>query len=430
MEAKELIEMNPLFCMVTGEAGSGKTYLIREVIKQKPDWGLLCATTGTAARVLGEDVKTYNSSCGFFDLESLQASISRGTLSKNLKTIRKKYRRLIIDEASMIDAQVFELLVQQCQHAGLGLILVGDFLQLPPVQTWNKGKTYWLFKTNTWAQFDVLQLTSQWRHTNPSFLKALNLLRSGKGAEAIAHLKSAGVIFKPTGTADPHFNGTTIVATNSKRAMINKRCYDELDGEEYTYTTTRSGKQLYEWKEIAEQVTLRCNARVMILRNLYDKDTHELLQANGDTGLIIEMGEKSVTILRDDGETIEVEMFLSHNARTHSLIHSDGSREVIVDEEPSASIKYMPLTLAWALTTHKAQGLTIKHPCQIIFEDFFQSAAMVYVAISRVANPCHLTLVGAGDTGIDYETKQEVQIFDEPRIKTFCNMDKQCEAFV
>jgi ATP-dependent DNA helicase PIF1 len=454
MKSKDLLALKSPFVFITGPAGSGKSYLIRECINLDPRWAALTATTGVAARILGADVQTVHSQLGFFDANSLKTSRAKGTLAKNLKKLRRKFKRIVIDETSMLDAEVLGILIPACAEAGIGVILVGDFLQLPPVMEDNK-KTVWIFETAAWDKFknNVIILDTQYRHTNEDFIKGLNFLRVGNGEAAMPHLKKAGVKFLPGGELKP-FDGTSIVGTNKRREEINKWRYSNLTGNEYTFQTERVGFQSKDWKNIEESVSLKIGARVMVLRNLYgdlivdpdkkvDTDAiatqavlwnpdgstgikikpdqpvtkYSLLQANGDTGVVEQIFTEAnevlyVDVRRDDGVLIRVEVFEADNGKYHTEIDEHGHRTRIMDEAPTGWVTYLPLTQAWALTVHKSQGLTLSHPTQIILEEFYKKPAMVYVACSRVKNPQHLSLVGA-----------ELPVNGSPWLRWLCNAD-------
>lgn len=456
MKGKELLKVSCPFLLITGAAGSGKTFLVREAMNLNPKWGVLSATTGVAALVLGTnviggDVKTIHSTLGFFDAESLEKSRAAGTLAKNLKRLRKKFKRIVIDESSMLDSRVLEILVPACEEAGIGIVLTGDFLQLPavpPKKPQTKAWEPWLFKTEAFKKFEVVRLDTQHRQTNPDFIKALNHLRVGDGDAAVPHLKAAGVTFVEK--AAYGFEGTTITGTKEIMDKINNVEYVKLSGDEHAYETVRGGhpseQDILEWENIPSSVDLKVGTRVMVLRNLYgekvadlskkvdtdaadyqqvlfnpdgsggvvskDKDKrlgHALLQSNGDTGVVTDIGETGVTILRDDGSTVRVDMFTIDNGKYHTEIGDKGERIKITDEEPTAWVTYLPVRKAWAINAHKVQGLTIEHPTRVLIWDMF-GTAMVYVAVSRVKNPKHLTLVAAeevinGATQIHWKTK-------------------------
>lgn len=432
MTPDELIHIDPKFAAILGPAGSGKTWLIREVLKQHPDFGIITATTGAAARVLGSDIRTLHSTLGIFDGASMATSHHKGDLVDVLKNIRKTYERIVVDECSMLSRQVLEVLIRACDQTGMGLILVGDFAQLPPIEKDYNGKlSNWIFKSPAWERFEnnTILLKTQYRFDDADFITAINFLRAGQGEEAIPFLEKAGVTFEPQGSPLNGFQGTCIVATNKRRNYINSDRYDSLDTEEREYKTTRRGpQQLEEWDEIPESVKLKVGARVMILRNLYDEDTEELLQGNGEVGVITKLYEGAVTVLRDsDGKEVDVEMLKAHNGRQHK--GHDGEKHFkVIDKKPNSFCEYMPLALSWAMTTHKCQGLTIKTKTKILFEDFFKSPAMVYVACSRVSDPKNLTLVG-GDTRV-MSPDGPVEVYEVPQLKTLCNTDSNVKKFL
>jgi hypothetical protein len=497
MKTKELLKVKSPFLFITGPAGSGKTFLVREALNLNPKWGVLTATTGVAARVLGTNVQnatvqTVHSTLGFGDMESFFKSQEKGSLRKVLKYLRKKHKRLIIDESSMLRSEMFEVLCAECEEVGMGLVITGDFLQLPAIYDVKKegpkpsGWKQWLFETPSWEKFkeSTIRLDTQYRHQQGSaFLDALNLLRAGKGKDAIPFLKQAGVKFVPGGSTgyalDPTFNGMTLVGRRETRNLTNTLFYGKLPSQEYVCKTKRWGdwqkKDWYEWtkEDFPDEVKLKAGTRVMITRNLYglvpidpfkkvdtdaldiqpvlfnadgssgafvvtkDAETEELtdvqlmdhnlqrglIQANGDTGVIEEVGEidgkLAFAVQRDDDPPhtlVYVQACTEDNSISHYEIE-DGHRVKIVYQKATAWISYMPLQQAWASTIHKAQGLTINHPTRVIIPDMWGNA-MVYVACSRVKNPADLTLVGADEMIADGSmTRLEHYCKTDPAVK-------------
>jgi ATP-dependent DNA helicase PIF1 len=412
--------------MVTGPAGSGKTYNIRKILETDPSWGLVAATTGPAARVLGSGVPTIHSALGFFDQKSIERAASDGTLRKNVRTRRAKYDRIIIDEASMLSSEMFDLILIACEAEDMGLILVGDFLQLPPVTKDNKPPS-WLFKSKNWARFakNTVKLATQYRHTNADFIKGLNFLRAGKGGLALPHLQKAGVTFPPVPTqGNPDtFDGVVLTATIGSRDNINRRRYDAIDEKEVTYNTERWGKQDKDWKDIRDTVSLKVGCRVMILRNLYEEVNGRttLTQANGETGIVTYLDASEVIVQRDDGSVVKVVMQKTDNATRRTLLNHDESRVTETLTNATGGVDYMPLALAFAVNVHKAQGLTITAKTQMpIWQDeFWKHPAMIYVAASRVKNPEDLLIVGA-----------DMLWREGPLLEEQCKMDTNCTQWV
>jgi ATP-dependent DNA helicase PIF1 len=428
------------YIFVTGAAGSGKTFMLRQKIAQNPLWGRLTATTGAAARILGPDTPTMHSALHIFDLPHLQLARDNGYLTRNVRRLLKLYERIVVDEASMLARPMFEIIYEVCKEEGLGLVLAGDFLQLPPV-TKNNEKTAWLFESPLFKEFDVLKLETQYRQTNRDFIDALNFLRRGDGESAKELLEHAGVNFwnlDQTNADDWNkylsfeFPGTILVATNVRKDTINRTRFRKLTAPEVIFKTIRNGEWTREdwnrWEDIPDQVALKVGARVMVLKNAYD-DNDRLLYANGDTGVVQEISNLGVEILRDDGMTRLIKVTLDDNGIRHTVRDADGTRQVYLTKSPTAEVLYMPLAQAWATTVHKAQGLTFNHPvCVDLFGNekpggsFFGHPAMVYVAISRVRNPKDLTIVGANDMS---QSQPGYTL-----LEANCNMDYRCRGWL
>lgn len=404
---------------VTGAAGCGKTYAVRAKIDADPTWGLLTATTGVAARNLGDSVPTLNSALGFFDLASLRRLSARGDITHAMRRISKRHARLVIDEASMLTREALEILHENASKVGLGLVLVGDFLQLPPVVVDNETeRPWWAFQANCWNAFseNLVWLQKNHRQTDALFLDGLNHLRAQRGSEALARFKQCGVNFTTQAELDYRFPGTTIVGTNAMRQSFNARMYGSLTGGEFIYRAERWGKQRQEWKkEIPESVSLKVDARVMILQNKKDDD-EGLLYANGDTGTVRCLTSDCATVERDrDGAVLEVSFAEKDDAEIighayEDLLDPDTgksiSRRVIKKSPATGGVKFMPLTQAWAITVHKSQGLTLGAVQVNLPEPFYGHPAMVYTACSRCKTPENLVLVG-GDRYLVQRTRMD-----------------------
>lgn len=437
---------------VTGRAGTGKTRLLKTRITEskpisdskylaargKDNYGVLCATTGIAAVNLGgglsDNVVTINSELGYFDTQSLMDNAADGYVQKSLAKVFNKGRNLIIDEISMMESDQFDILYKEVElfnkrsdvidRGGLGLVVSGDFCQLPPV----KGK--FAFQGRYWSDFvggdreRVTKLEKVWRQSDLGFLEALAKAREGDGDTAANMLKGIeGVEWR--GVVNSNFDGTTVVATNKEVDRINNQRYQKLLREgksEFKLASERWGKQRGEWKLIPDELELCDEAYVMILSN----DSPNFSFANGDCGYVAdyssELGVVWVRLARNDVLTPiapiirKVEVKQTPNGMEDKLLdvpswadRNDRIRMTIENRgEPNTpyydylrkrwvigEIKYMPLRLAYATTCHKAQGLTLDRVQIDYHHEFFGQPSMSYVALSRVSSPSGLTLVGS-----------------------------------
>lgn len=297
----------PHFEFLTGAAGTGKTTelnnritksyeLINRGIKGARKYATLTATTGIAAINLaskqdnGDQVSTINSKLGFFDTKDMQTKYANGKLIKKLKNISREGKRLAIDEISMFGEEKFTLLVDALikvndlkevqSRGGLGLVVVGDFCQLPPV------KEEFCFTSKYWKNIKVTKLEKVWRQDDPIFLDAVNFARKGDGENLVEKLKELGRRIRWRGEVDIYFDGTTLVAVNKQVEDFNKIRLDELirkGKKEFSFESKRWGKQLGEWKLIPEERLVCEDCYVMILVN----DSPEFTYANGSCGYVV-----------------------------------------------------------------------------------------------------------------------------------------------
>lgn len=402
----------PVRCsFITGAAGTGKTYLVRERIAADSKEGVLCATTGIAAVNLG--TITINALLKYFDTDSLSNAYISGRLTSRLAALAKQYRNVYVDEVSMMAAEQLDTLYQavraaNCQKGvqkvnpdGLGICLTGDFAQLPPI------KARWAFEAECWGEFEqtVVKLEKNWRQGEGDFLAAINLLRHGQGDEGAAALASTVTNF--TNALDLEFDGTTIMSRNDEVDRFNWVALRRLKSKSFTVGSKRWSLTFPpgEWKLIPAELELKIGAYVMILSNARD-----FSYANGDCGWVEDRGANSISIrLARNEKVVEVALIDRH---VHSTGEIEGVDETTkVTKAPShwgqpwwdekaeryvvGTVRYLPLRLAWASTVHKSQGLTLDRVQLDIRNAFFGHPAMSYVAVSRCRTAQGLRIVGS-----------------------------------
>jgi len=411
------------FAYLSGPAGTGKTFLARKIVELEADRSLLCATTGIAAVNLG-DATTINSLLSYFDTKSLMEHYASGFLAYKLRMLRKSgYRRIVLDEISMMEADQLDILCTcldeinltkaydedqglvtlEARDAGiLQLILVGDFAQLPPVDG------AFAFEGGAWSRFaeHTFRLTTIRRQGDPGYIQALQAVRRGQAGEALPTLRPTFVE-----KLDLDFPGTTIVPKNDAVDRVNNLRYMRLKGKEFTCLTTRSGQQQKDWiRLIPEVLKLKEGALVMILANkpypqLDTGDRRVFEYVNGDLG----------TVLGPDPTSGGVKVYLHRTLQDVVVTPAIKEwREPTGKRKPPYTVKgvvtYVPLRLAYSTTVHKSQGLSLDQVQVAITDGFMARPSMMYVALSRCRSLEGLRVVGTeraflGRCGVEDKVK-------------------------
>lgn len=390
----------PVFSVLTGTAGTGKTFALVESARADSSL-LLTATTGIAAVNLGEGM-TINAALGYFDTDSLREAFLAGWLHTRIRRLEDQgVKRILLDEMSMLDADQLDLIVsailQVSDRHPIGLTLAGDFCQLPPV------KAKFAFASSAWQTHfarNIVVLNEIRRQSDRDFILALQALRRGDVSERILDIIHPA--FHATTSLD--FDGTTLVARNEEVDRINNLRYGLLRGGEVFWPSHRWGQGRAEWKFIPQQVGVKPDALVMLLANRPIYSGSEFLDyryINGDLGHVVDCGAVETTeagqprvmepmrvkLLRT-GETVEVDYV------TRSVYDPDDTAKTKKARKLIGEITYLPIRHAYATTVHKSQGLTFDTVQVSIRDHFWATPAMMYVAMSRCRTLEGLRVVG------------------------------------
>lgn len=371
--------------LLTGAAGTGKTYLMNQFIKRAKQRGkhiAVTATTGLAATHLNG--ATVHSWAGIGVHDELPALFFQ-KLGKQRQGLIIKADVLIIDEISMLHdfrLDMIEEVVRKVRgidkpFGGLQVVLVGDFFQLPPVNR-NEGRAgSFILSSEAWktGDFTVCYLEQQYRQSDDDvYAQILNGIRVG----VLTRNQLTSLQNRIDITLDPFQPRTRLLTTNADVDRINDAELDRLDGEVYEYEMETTGSKRY-----VEQLTRSClapgvlllkkGAHVMCIKNSSDKK-----YANGSLGIVTGFDEDEYPIVKlNNGKTIMI------MPDTWELIDGDKRR---------ATLSQLPLRLAWAITVHKSQGMTLDGAHIDLRRAFVEG--MGYVALSRVKSMQQLALDG------------------------------------
>jgi len=439
----------PTFTYLAGAAGSGKTFATKAWAEKEK--GLqLCATTGIAAINLGGE--TINSILGYFDTASLQESYVNGFLTAKLGRLwRAGVQRIILDEVSMLAGDQLDYLARAIDEVngmgyvlsksedddesgpvGMGLTLVGDFAQLPPV------KATFAFQSVEWEKFhgQTITLTEIRRQADPGFIAALRAARIGDGRGALDYFLSGGRRLEQE--TDDTFEGPTLLAKNDAVDRYNWLRLSKLTGKDVLFPSTRWGKQRSEWGNpdksphtwgIPLRLSLKVGALVMVLANRRTPGLQigeqyyrgELIYVNGDLGELVDANVEDHVAqvrLQRTGKVEEVEYVqrlvrIPCDSARRKELREQGKMELIDGKwEIAGEINYMPLRVAYASTVHKSQGLSLDRVQVNIRDGFFKTPGMLYVALSRARTAEGLRLVGSSASFIE-------RCATDPRLKAF-----------
>ncbi|MBU4536560.1 AAA family ATPase [Patescibacteria group bacterium] len=398
-EALKILKMGQNV-FLTGPAGSGKTYLLNQYInflKSKSVPVGVTASTGIAATHMNGT--TIHSWSGLGIKDSLSALDVESLLEKAYLKRRFKYAQvLIIDEISMLHSyqlDAIDIICRAFKHndepfGGMQIILCGDFFQLPPINRMG-GETNFAYKSNIWTNMNlnICYLEEQYRQeSEDSLLKILNQIRDNEVGQQTWDLLKTRQQYE-----EFKFTPTKLYTHNADVDTLNFQELSKIDSYPSIYRMKDTGarKLVDSLKKSClahQELHLKKGAVVMFIKNNFEKG-----YVNGTLGIVIDFNEGKPVVETYSGKEILVE---------------DESWHIEEDGKQKARITQIPLRLAWAITIHKSQGMSLDMAEIDLSKSFV--AGMGYVALSRVRSLDGLYLKGINNTALT--VNDEILEFD------------------
>lgn len=383
---------------LTGSAGTGKTFVLNqyiEYLKERKIAVAVTASTGIAATHMNG--MTIHSWAGIGIKEALTRSQlvsmkSKKYLAKHLEAAQV----LIIDEISMLHQNQLALVNQVLQFfkendlpfGGIQVVLSGDFFQLPPIgKSGETSKDKFAFMSPAWvmAKFNVCYLTEQFRQSDNELNTILNQIRTGfLSEESVRILKSAS-----ENTIKSDIEPTKLYTHNYDVDNINNEHLRSISGKVKSFeASTKGNEKLIETLNNSvlapDNLELKIGAKVMFVKNNLEKG-----YVNGSLGTILGFtGEGNPSVKLTNGKTITAE------SEIWSIIDDTG--------KTLASYNQIPLRLAWAITVHKSQGMTLE-AAEIDLSKTFETG-QGYVALSRLKELENLRLIGINEMALKVDS--------------------------
>jgi len=372
---------------ITGSAGTGKTYLLNlytQYLKERRVYPTIVAPTGIAASHLGG--QTIHS---FFSL-GIRDNIDEGYVEflldkKYLRTRFSKLKLLIIDEVSMISPEIFSAMdlilrgfkATNAPFGGVQVIISGDFFQLPPVSRVPKDKRF-AWQSPVWKALELqtCYLEQKFRQDDDKLIHILDDIRAGEISSVSQNLLDSRMHIE----LDENITPTRLYTHNLDVDRINLAELEKLEGQSRLFSYESKGSEkniekIFKSSLVLETLALKKGAVVIFIKNNTEEG-----YVNGTTGVVQSFSPiDNMPIVRtSNGRKIKLDL------EEWSLENDSG--------KVTATVSQVPLRLAWAITIHKSQGMTLD-AAEIDLSKTFETG-QGYVALSRIKNIEGLRLMG------------------------------------
>ena len=405
---------------ITGPGGCGKSLLINEMVKISKEQNKVlsvCATTGCAAILLGNNAKTINSWSGIgIANASINEVVSNVVKSNQKRKAWEKAEILIIDEVSMLSKKVFDILDKigrkaKCKQdepfGGIQIVCSGDFYQLPPVGGEDEESKMFCFESDNWNNtFNKHQICLKKifrQDGDETYKKILHQIRKGVISKSSFETLMGCVNKENTSDIVPvklYPKKYTVDAMNTKFNNAIEGEGNKYEVKVYENETINGLSTITEVKKInvktkliqvaslkhIEPLTLKVGSQVMCIVNLDMEGEQQI--CNGSCGIVVEFRGLNPVVTFHNGRTMEIQRF----GRKFEY------------EGYHYEYDMLPLTLSWAMTIHKSQGASLDIAEIDVGSDIFE-CGQTYVALSRIKSLDGLFLTSFDVKKIKIKTK-------------------------
>lgn len=408
--AADFIRYTSEHVFLTGKAGTGKTTFLKYIKDQCQKKYILTAPTGVAAinaggvtlhsffqLPLGTYIENYRKNWGEEDslIVNKHQLLSKLRLSGKKRAIIKELELLIIDEISMVRADILDAVDAILRHfrhrsqepfGGVQVLMIGDLYQLPPVVRGQElalmAEHYnspFFFNANCLKDQNLItvELNRIYRQDDPVFIQILNHIRNNEmDADDFQLLQER---YFPGFVPNANDGIITLTSHNAQAWEINQNELKKLTGKLIKIPAKVKGDFPESAFPMEQELELKEGAQVMFIKN----DMGEFRRYyNGKIGIVqkINVAENEVSIyFPKEKDSITIAQDSWDNVK-YSLNEKDNK----IEEEVQGTFTQFPIRLAWAVTIHKSQGLTFDEAVIDAGQSF--AAGQVYVALSRLTS--------------------------------------------
>lgn len=404
---------------LTGGAGVGKTTITKNIIKEYENDAkkvAKLASTGMAATLInGQTLHSFLDLAIANNVSELEKN-SKLEISKKVKKILCSIDLIVIDEISMVSDTLLEMIKLRLTQANFSgsLLVVGDFLQLPPVVR-GYSEVKFAFESPSWREFnfEIIELTHIYRTSDKYFIDLLSYVRDGFINEEIHN--NLNEFIKPLPEDLSEF--TFLFGKNISASKHNKKQLEFVDSELFVKEAQiikhlKSAKDLdierfISDARIEKELELKVGVPVLFTRNSWN-------YFNGERGIVVNVDSSFVYVQKSDGVVVKLEA-ISQSKSVWKEKSIGGKKEMV--EESIFSVYQFPIKLAYAITIHKSQGMSIED--LIIETNEIFAPSQFYVAISRSSNPKRLNLIAPAKQWRDI-------VFVNHKALEFVKMNRAC----